>query len=159
MCHWTKWRPQTPVRKKVMATLNSKNGVLGPQNLLFFLGCINPWYIDQKFIYGSLAQMVTSNTHQKKSYGHLKVQKLGFGPIAPIVFFCIIMMCTIAGLQVKYSQTGHLTQWRPQTLNRKQVITTLSPKMEFQDKTPLLNFFKPFLKRKYFSIIFYDLYL
>ena len=55
-----------------------------------FLGCINPWYIGQKFIYGSLDQMVTSNSHQKKSYGHLKVKKKGFQAHSP---YCIFLGC------------------------------------------------------------------
>ena len=72
-----------------MATLKSKNGVLGPQLTFYSCGCHNSWYVGQKFIYGSFVLMVTSNSHQNISYGHLKVQKWGFGPLAHILFMWV----------------------------------------------------------------------
>ena len=70
-----------------MATLKSKNGVLDPQIPFFFTFLLQSWYVGYGMTEGSCGFMVTSNSQQKKSYGHLKVPKRGFGPLDPSFFY------------------------------------------------------------------------
>ena len=71
-----------------MATLKFQKGAFGHLTIPVFLKLCTPKLVCglQHRQKGHVSFMVTSNFHQKKSYGNLKVEKRGFGSLAPSVF-------------------------------------------------------------------------